>query len=165
MLVNLYQSYSKCIHSIPDNPISGSWAELILLNDTLRKQDDDWINIDIPMKMEYTRLIACTRHFVSEVQRIHGELHCEYCNKSLIQQNIEGTLSMNVIATIDHFLPVSIYPHLMFHYPNFIISCHKHNKDKGTTIVSKDDILYPYDNTMIQPYRFRMKRKRAKICN
>ena len=132
-------------------------VETIVLGETTPGTPGDYqllkqsYNTDINKKpnkknSNFKQLIFNTK-FIQHMEKKHGELHCEYCGKPnlrLYHWKHDKVKNREDMATVDHFLPKSLYPELAQEYNNLKICCYSCNQKKKDDIWSEDEIKYGY---------------------
>jgi len=84
---------------------------------------------------------------------------CLYCNREYIINYTDGSNSKTT-AELDHFYPRSLYPFLSISFLNLIPSCKTCNSRlKGDKDTFKEEILYPYEETLNDNMDFKLQIK------
>lgn len=81
--------------------------------------------------------------FLTETEKEHGDLWCEYCGKEkLVIYPWDSKPNRNNMATVDHFMPKSKYPDLANDKTNFVVACSICNEMKKDDIWEESTIKY-----------------------
>lgn len=135
----LYRNRRRDDHIIYAAP-QGSYAAYLLFKRGLALKDNSY-----GISAERLRRIEFNHKFAKKILRIYGELHCVYCGRDdLTIHHWKEFYHGDDVATVDHFLPKSVYPLLVEDESNLFICCKKCNEEKGDKIWSKDTIKFPY---------------------
>ncbi len=111
-----------------DNTSVNARSSYVLLRNHLLLQDEDYIS-RIEIKKEK---IQFSRDYLNQYKLVHGDIVCSYCNNRHLVIEEEGMrVNQNIIATIDHIIPLSKGGD--FKDPkNIRVSCGKCNSKKGS---------------------------------
>jgi len=110
-----------------------TYASYLLLTDSLRMQDEDFLN----KYAEKMKRIQFSRDFLTKKKEECDRLTCVYCNATDLIIELEGMkVKSNVIATIDHVVPIS-KGGAIYDVKNLVVACgdcnhKKSNKDLET---------------------------------
>lgn len=108
-----------------DEPHIKSYAAYLLLANDLLLQDEDYLNAEWRIRVEFSRT------YLRSVLERQGDLCCHYCNKSGLIIEEEGMrVSHKSKATIDHIIPVS-KGGAQYEFDNLVVACGKCNTRKG----------------------------------
>lgn len=119
---------AKVLHNIMYEPTQKDYASLILLNDELRRQDQEYID---KMSASIDR-IQFSRDTLTTWKEKFGSLTCVYCQKPNLVIEYDGMKVSNYIkATIDHVVPISDGGGV-YDIKNVICACAKCNTKKGS---------------------------------
>lgn len=122
-------------HTVPNNPIKGSYAEYILLKNELSKLDERFTS------NEYQHVFNI--NFLKKQREKYGKLHCVYCNKQdLVIYEFHEKFQQSNGATTDHILPIFLRPDLAKDENNCAVACFSCNNKKGSKL---QEIKYPYE--------------------
>ena len=139
------------IKTIYGEPSPGTLGDFWLLKEEYNRLDPSWIN----RKQEQWRRLVFNDQFMHYMHDHFKELHCEYCGKPNLKIfKWYERKEVEIICTVDHFLPKKDYVHLTEDPNNLFISCHKCNNDKKANIVSEDELKYRYDDSIRSKFVF-----------
>jgi 5-methylcytosine-specific restriction endonuclease McrA len=94
-----------------------------------------------------------------------GTRTCLYCNREYIINYTDQT-ETKTTAELDHFYPRSLYPFLSISFFNLIPSCKTCNsKLKGDKDTFKEEILYPYQESLNDNAKFKLKIEKVSFLN
>lgn len=116
-----------------------SRAALILLNNDLLHQDEDYLNDDVQIYLD-------KRHdYLNNKLKLEGILICEYCGKSHLEIGLKSKNDAHInnsnpkLATIDHIVPRSSNLIDPLDEKNWTVACKNCNKRKGS--LSKEEFI------------------------
>jgi len=90
---------------------------------------------------------------------------CLYCNREYIINYTDQTKTKTT-AELDHYYPRSLYPFLSISFLNLIPSCKTCNsKLKGDKDTFQEEILYPYQESLNENTKFKLKIKKVDFLN
>jgi len=121
-------------HVIYNDDVScQSQSALILLNDYLRENDEDFLKAEWELQ-EYLNLRYI---FLLKTKRIKGDLVCHYCGKPHLEIGYRSVKMCNLnnknpkLATVDHVEPISSGIDKL-DIKNWVVACKKCNSRKGS---------------------------------
>ena len=125
---------TKFNHVIYNEDVSSqSLSALILLNDYLRENDEDFLR-ELQELQEYLNKRYV---FLLKVKRKNGDLICHYCGKPHLEVGYRSLRMCNLnnknpkLATVDHVEPVSSGINKL-DQSNWVVACRKCNGRKGS---------------------------------
>jgi 5-methylcytosine-specific restriction endonuclease McrA len=145
-IVTRITTHVKVQHVIVGTHTSGSYADYLLLKETYKEKDP------VPKKPKkvgrFKQMLFNTK-FLQFMIKEHTDLHCEYCGKENLKlyhwkYDTVTASSYSNMATVDHFLPKSLYPELAKDYDNLKVCCHKCNQKKKDDIWDESTLKFPY---------------------
>lgn len=132
-----------------------SRAALILLNNELLQQDEDYLNDDVQIYLD-------KRHeYLNNKLKLEGGLNCEYCGKKYLEIGLRSKKDAHInnanprLATIDHIIPRSLNLIDPLDENNWTVACKNCNKRKGS--LSKEEFIKCLE------YRKKNKNKQKRI--
>lgn len=101
-------------------------------------------------KEERWNQLEFNKNFLRKVENECGTLFCEYCGKGdLVIYEWWEKSNHTIMATVDHFYPVSKFNKLKQNEKNFIVSCVVCNTKKKDDIWDVESIKHPRNNEII----------------
>ena len=115
-------------------PCNGHQAGALIYTKKLYQADD------LDKKPTWKKWLKLRKKWMVEQEEIHGKsnLTCSLCGKTNLDP---WTTDKNKLATIDHILPCSRYPHLWNVTTNFQVACYRCNNKKGNTVTISVDLV------------------------
>lgn len=116
-----------------DNVSVKSLASLVLLNNSLREMDVDYLNLQFELQEYLNRRYK----FLIDEKRKNDDLICHYCNRTDLEIGYRYAKyaylnnSNKKLATIDHIIPRSSGFNPLDE-SNWVVSCKKCNTKKGS---------------------------------
>jgi len=116
-----------------DNVSVKSLASLVLLNDSLREMDVDYLNLQFELQEYLNKRYL----FLINEKRKCGDLTCHYCNRTNLEIGYRYAKyaylnnSNKNLATIDHIVPRSSGFNPLDE-SNWVVSCKRCNTKKGS---------------------------------
>ena len=127
---------------VSEDPTPGTWGSHQLLLAQYRELDEEWL---ANMPANKLKQVFFNIKFLRAILYRHGELHCEYCGKpNLILFGLKKKPNKKTMATVDHFLPKSKYPHLAFSRNNLLVCCNTCNHKKDDNEWPSSKVKFPY---------------------
>lgn len=131
---------TKQNHIIIDENVNiKSLAALVLLNEDLKYQDEDYIE----KTSELQNYLNKRYYYLSTILCNNGDLVCKYCGKHhlevghrLLRYSILDSKN-DKLATIDHIVPKSAHLIDPMDENNWCVSCKNCNKEKGSKSVEE----------------------------
>ena len=140
---------SKVTIRVCENATPGSWGSHQLLLDEYKNMDDCWTKKPNGTFTAQFEQMTYNTNWLKYMNKKYGELHCEYCGKTLQIFEWHEKPNLDILATTDHFFPKVKFPQFQKEYGNFVVSCHYHNTQKRANIINKYKIKFPYPEERI----------------
>jgi len=125
---------TKFNHVIYNDDVSSkSQSSLILLNEYLRENDEDFLRAE----QELQEYLDKRYVFLLKIKRKKGDLVCHYCNKPHLEIGYRSLKMCNLnnknpkLATVDHKVSVSSGIDKL-DVTNWVVACKKCNNRKGS---------------------------------
>ena len=143
-IITKLTTHVKVQHVVFGHPTSGTYADYVLLKNFYIEKDPIPNNVK---KAEKFKQMLFNTNFLLFMVKKYGELHCEYCGKEnliLYHWKNDKIKCYDNMATVDHFLPKSIYPKLAKDYNNLKVCCHICNRKKKDFIWDESTLKFSY---------------------